>query len=74
MKQSLGVYYELDVTSQIIVSGEPHFELVEWRVTNQTSTGVNPTSWNPSGTTTQSGKSGANLKLQSPEECVYVLL
>ncbi len=73
-KQSLGVYHELDVTSQIIVSGEPHFELVEWRVTNQTSTGVNPTSWNPPGTTTQSGKSGANLKLQDPEECVYVLL
>ncbi len=74
VKQSLGVYHELDVTSQIIVSGEPHFELVEWRVTNQTSTGVNPTSWNPSGTTTQSGKSGANLKLKDPEECVYVLL
>lgn len=28
-KQSLGVYYELDVTSNIIVSGEPTFELVE---------------------------------------------
>lgn len=28
-KQSLGVYYELDVTSNIIVSGEPNFELVE---------------------------------------------
>ena len=28
-KQSLGVYYELDVTSNIIVSGEPDFELVE---------------------------------------------
>ena len=29
VKQSLGVYYELDVTSNIIVSGEPTFELVE---------------------------------------------
>ena len=37
-KESLGVHYELDVTSNIIVSGEPNFELVEWRVTNSTST------------------------------------
>lgn len=28
-KQSIGVYYELGVTSNIIVSGEPTFELVE---------------------------------------------
>lgn len=35
-KQSLGVYSELDVTSNIIVSGEPNFELVEWRVTTAT--------------------------------------
>ena len=29
VKQSIGVYYELGVTSNIIVSGEPTFELVE---------------------------------------------
>jgi len=73
VKESLGVYYEEGVTSQIIVSGEPEFELMEWRVTDQTSTGVNPTSWNPPGSTSQSGKSGSNLKLKDPESCVYVL-
>lgn len=73
-KQSLGVYYELDVTSNIIVSGEPTFELVEWRVTTATSTGVNPIAWNPPGTTSQQGKAGATLSLKDPEDCVYVLL
>lgn len=73
-KQSLGVYYELDVTSNIIVSGEPDFELVEWRVTTATSTGVNPIAWNPPGTTSQQGKAGATLSLKDPEDCVYVLL
>lgn len=73
-KQSLGVYYELDVTSNIIVSGEPNFELVEWRVTTATSTGVNPIAWNPPGTTSQQGKAGATLSLKDPEDCVYVLL
>ena len=29
-KESLGVYHELEVTSNIIVSGEPEFELVEY--------------------------------------------
>lgn len=69
-----GVYYELDVTSNIIVSGEPNFELVEWRVTTATSTGVNPIAWNPPGTTSQQGKAGATLSLKDPEDCVYVLL
>ncbi|MCM1219507.1 MAG: hypothetical protein NC548_33930 [Lachnospiraceae bacterium] len=73
-KQSLGVYHEKLVTSNIIVSGEPNFELVEWRVTDTTSTSVNPLSWNPPGSPSQSGKSGASLKLTDPEECVYVLL
>ena len=73
-KQSLGVYYELGVTSNIIVSGEPTFELVEWRVTTATSTGVNPIAWNPPGTTSQQGKAGATLSLKDPEDCVYVLL
>lgn len=73
-KQSLGVYYELDVTSNIIVSGEPNFELVEWRVTTTTSTTVNPIAWNPPGTTSQQGKTGATLSLKDPEDCVYVLL
>lgn len=69
-----GVYYELDVTSNIIVSGEPNFELVEWRVTTTTSTTVNPIAWNPPGTTSQQGKTGATLSLKDPEDCVYVLL
>lgn len=73
-KQSLGVYSELDVTSNIIVSGEPNFELVEWRVTTTTSTTVNPIAWNPPGTTSQQGKTGATLSLKDPEDCVYVLL
>lgn len=73
-KQSLGVYSELDVTSNIIVSGEPNSELVEWRVTTATSTGVNPLAWNPPGTPTQQGKTGATLSLKDPEDCVYVLL
>lgn len=78
-KQSLGVYSELDVTSNIIVSGEPNFELVEWRVTTATSTTatsttVNPIAWNPPGTPTQQGKTGATLSLKDPEDCVYVLL
>lgn len=73
-KQSLGRFYELDVTSNIIVSGEPNFELVEWRVTTTTSTTVNPIAWNPPGTTSQQGKTGATLSLKDPEDCVYVLL
>ncbi len=73
-KESLGVYYEKEVTSNIIVSGEPDFELVEWRVTDTTSTGVDPINWNPPGSPTQQGKSGSTLKLVDPEECVYVLL
>lgn len=73
-KQSLGRFYELDVTSNIIVSGEPNFELVEWRVTTATSTTVNPIAWNPPGTPTQQGKTGATLSLKDPEDCVYVLL
>lgn len=73
-KESLGVYYEKEVTPNIIVSGEPEFELVEWRVTPTTSTGVDPINWNPPGSPTQQGKAGATLKLVDPEECVYVLL
>lgn len=38
-KESIGVYYELEVTPNIIVSGEPHFELVEYisQITKQKS-------------------------------------
>lgn len=74
VKESLGVYHEELVTSNIIVSSEPEFELVEWRVTPTTSTAVDPINWNPPGTPTQQGKSGTTLKLVDPEECVYVLL
>lgn len=36
VKTDLGTFTRKDCTNKIIISGEPGFELVEWRVTNQT--------------------------------------
>ena len=74
VKTDLGTFTRKDCTNKIIISGEPGFELVEWRVTNQTDLSHNSLTWSPPGSTSQSGKLGKTVTLKEPETCVYVLL
>ena len=74
VKTDLGTFTRKDSTNKIIISGEPGFELVEWRVTNQTDLSHHSLTWSPPGTTSQNGTLGKTVTLKEPETCVYVLL
>lgn len=69
-----GIYTEELVTNQIVISNEPGFELVEWRISDTTSSSVDPTNWLPPGNTTPPSTTPTTVQLISPQSCVYVLL
>ena len=69
-----GIYTEELVTNQIVISNEPGFELVEWRISDTTSSSLDPTNWVPPGNTTSPSTTPTTVQLISPQSCVYVLL
>ena len=47
VKTSLGVYWETDVTNNIVICDEPEFQLVRWDIGSTFNKDLDPTNWNP---------------------------
>lgn len=74
-----GTFFTPNCTNTISIDDEPEYKIVSWKVTNIYNNGVQSTdgssiTWNPPGTTTQSGTSSQMVELKTPEKCLYVLL
>lgn len=72
VKTSLGVYWEKDVTNNIVICDEPEFQLVRWDIGSTFNKDLDPTNWNPS--SLRNGTTPQSVTLKNPEKTVYVLL
>ena len=73
VKTSLGVYWEKDVTNNIVICDEPEFQLVRWDIGSKFNKDLDPTNWNPP-SSLRNGTTPQSVTLKNPEKTVYVLL
>lgn len=60
--------------TQIIIENEQTYQVVGWKTSTTTNTGITSTPWNPPGSVVQQGTTPKSVTLQPTETCLYVLL
>lgn len=69
-----GTYSLGDLGTQILIENEQVYQVVGWKTSTTTNTGIKSTSWNPPSSVVQQGTTPKSVTLQPTETCLYVLL
>lgn len=69
-----GTFSINNISNLITIENEKHYQVVGWKITNQTSPSVSSINWNPPGSTQAEGTTPTSVKIADPNRCLYVLL
>lgn len=69
-----GTFHLSDLGTQIIIENEQTYQVVGWKTSTTTNTGISSLSWNPPSSVIQQGTTPKQVTLQPQETCLYVLL
>ena len=69
-----GTFSINNISATITIENEKHYQVVGWKITNQTSPSVSSINWNPPGSTQAEGTTPTSVKIADPNRCLYVLL
>lgn len=69
-----GTFHLKDLGTQILIENEQTYQVIGWKTSTTTNTGIKSTSWNPPSSVVQQGTAPKSVTLQPTETCLYVLL
>lgn len=75
--QEDGCHSQGDLGSNILIENELEYQVVGWRITNTTNTGISSIDWNPPGSVQGNNGSGTtptSVTIEPTYTCLYVLL
>ena len=69
-----GTYSLGDLGTQILIENEQVYQVIGWKTSTTTNTGISSINWNPPSTVIQYGTTPKSVTLEPAETCLYVLL
>lgn len=71
-----GTFHQGDLGTQILIENETEYQVIDWKTSTTTNTGISSLSWESSvpSIVQQQGKTPTSVTLQPTETCLYVLL
>jgi len=67
-----GTFHQGDLGTQILIENETEYQVIDWKTSTTTNTGITSLAWNPPSIVQQQGKTPTSVTLQPTETCLYV--